>query len=401
MAGRTVAELLDGVHVLRLDDDRVKFFEAAWHIPEGITYNAYMIRGRGGWVLIDTWKGAYSGEFMDAVQEVADPREIKYIVVNHAEPDHSGSLVAIAAASPDAKIVVQRPGVGILDAMYGLGRRIEPAEGRMELAGEDFQFLRVPWVHWPETMMTYHVRTGILFTGDVFGSYSIPGRVDDWEPPEEGYLRYAEKYLVTVMGFHREHVLKALDALDRFDRPLAALAPAHGLVWRREISRIREFYRGWARGEGDPRRVLVAYASMYGSVEAAAGELAEELRSRGIRVRVHAITDSGDPGAEEFLTEANEAGALALATPTYDTGVHPMMKLLLDLLTSKFRGTGKRVALMASYGWGSRALEQMDEELREAGMNVVASAQFRERPAPGDLEKLADALCPAEAPEGA
>ncbi|MGC9191995.1 MAG: FprA family A-type flavoprotein [Conexivisphaera sp.] len=399
MAGRTVAEIAEGVHLLRLDDDRVRYFEAAWHIPEGITYNAYMIRGRDGWVLVDTWKGAYSGEFLEAVREVADPREVRYVVVNHAEPDHSGSLAAIAAASPGARILIQRPGTGMLDAMYGVGGRVEPAEGTMELAGEEFHFLRTPWVHWPETMMTYHARTGILFTGDVFGSYSIPSRVDDWEPPEEGYLRYAEKYLVTVMGFHREHVLRALDALDRFDRPLAALAPAHGLIWRRDVRTIRELYRAWARGEGDPRRVLVAYASMYGSVEAAAGELAEELRSRGIGVSVHAITDAGGPGVEEFLTEANEAGALALATPTYDTGVHPTMKVLLDLLASKFRNTGKRVALMASYGWGSRALEQMEEELRGAGLSVVATSQFRERPPPGEIARLASALCPAEVPE--
>ncbi|BBE42157.1 FprA family A-type flavoprotein [Conexivisphaera calida] len=391
-----VKDIDEGVKLLRLDDDRTRFFEAAWHIPEGITYNAYLIDAPGGQILVDTWKATYSDLLMEALGEVTRPGRIKYVIVNHAEPDHTGSLPAVLGEAREAKVIVNAAGEKVLRAKYRLRNEVVHVEGTrsMDLLGEEMTFIHVPWVHWPETMFTYQGRTGTLYTCDVFGSFSIPpGHSVD--PGDARYLRSAEKYLITVMGYYRKHVLSAIERIDSLGLRISRIAPSHGGVWEGDVREPLRLYRAWAGAEPRSRSVSMAYVSMYGSIEAAASRIFNELSSRGIGVSATAITDSEYPDLEEFLVDANDASAIVLATPTYDTGVHPRMKFLLELMREKFRGVEKPVAAIVSYGWGSNAARYVETVLRETGMKVLAVETFRESLEEGQASRVADLIAGA------
>ncbi len=388
-----IKEITDDVRLLRLDDDRTRYFEAAWHIPEGVTYNSYLIEAPEGEILVDTWKGQFSELFIKAIKEVTEPSKIKYIIINHAEPDHTGSLPAILKEAKDAKIVVNVAGVKVLKAKYEIKNEITSIEGTKEInvLGEDFIFIHVPWVHWPETMLMYQKRTKILYTCDVFGSFSIPlSHAADQH--DAFYLKSAEKYLITVMGYYRKYVLNAIEKLRSMKLDISKIAPSHGGIWERDVEEPLRLFEKWARGDPEKKKVVIAYVSMYGSVEEAISKLFNELSLKGISVRTFAITDSEFPDFENFLTEANSSAAVLLATPTYDTGVHPRMKVLLELVKDKFRGTGKPFAAVVSYGWGSNAMKYMDTILNEAGLKVLFVETFREKITDEQVKKITSAI---------
>ncbi|MFP3262710.1 MAG: FprA family A-type flavoprotein [Nitrososphaeria archaeon] len=388
-----IKDIADGVKLLRLDDDRTRYFEAAWHIPEGVTYNSYLIETSEGLILIDTWKGQYSELFMKAIKEVANASKIKYVIINHAEPDHTGSLPALLREANDAKVAVNVAGVKILKAKYDIKNEIISVEGTKEinLLGEDFIFIHVPWVHWPETMLLYQKRTKILYTCDVFGSFSIPTsyRAD---LHDSFYLKSAEKYLITVMGYYRKYVLNAIEKVKSMNLEILKIAPSHGGIWDKNAEEPMRLFEKWARGEPEKNKVTIAYVSMYGSVEEAVSKVYNELASKDISVKTFAINDSEYPDFEDFLTEANSSSVVLLATPTYDTSVHPRMKVLLELIKDKFRGVSKPFAAMVSYGWGSNAIKYMENSLKEAGLEVILIETFREKITDEQVKKITSVI---------
>ena len=388
-----IKDIADGVKLLRLDDDRTRYFEAAWHIPEGVTYNSYLIESSEGQMLIDTWKGQYSELFMKAIKEITDISKIKYVIINHAEPDHTGSLPVLLREAKDAKVVVNVAGIKLLKAKYDIKNEIVSIEGTKEvkLLGEDFIFIHVPWVHWPETMLSYQKRTKILYTCDVFGSFSIPSsyRAD---PRDSFYLKSAEKYLITVMGYYRKYVLNAIEKVKSMNLEILKIAPSHGGIWDKNAEEPMRLFEKWARGEPEKNKVTIAYVSMYGSVEEAVSRVYNELASKDINVKTFAINDSDYPDFEDFLTEINSSSVVLLATPTYDTSVHPRMKALLELIKDKFRGVSKPFVVMVSYGWGSNAIKYMENSLKDAGLEAILMETFREKISDEQVKKITSVI---------
>ncbi|MDP7982364.1 MAG: NAD(P)H-dependent oxidoreductase [Conexivisphaerales archaeon] len=163
-------------------------------------------------------------------------------------------------------------------------------------------------------------------------------------------------------------------------------------MWEGDVRESLRLYEAWAKAEPRSRSVSMAYVSMYGSVEVAVSRIFNELNSRGIGVSTTAITDSEYPDLEEFLVDANDASVIVLATPTYDTDVHPRMKFLLELMREKFRGVEKPVAAVVSYGWGSNASRYVETVLGETGMKVLAVETFRESLEEGRASRIADLI---------
>ncbi len=393
VASYIVSEISDGVYLLRLNDDRTQYFESLWHIPEHIVYNAYLIEGDGGWILIDTWKGNFAEELLNAIREVADPSKIKYVILNHAEPDHTGSLVEVLEKSPEARVVAHSSAEKVLHAKHSLRNELVKVEGRsrLSLLGVELEFMHVPWVHWPETIFTYQHNAGILYTCDVFGSYSIPPGIYA-SPDDQAYLRYAEKYLLTVMGFYRKFVISAIEKVRSANLKVSIIAPSHGGLWRGDIEAPLRLFEKWAKAEPVPGTVLIAYVTMYGSVESSVGRIARALSAMGKRVLYHAINDTVHPDVEDFIVDANESEYIVLATPTYDNEPHPEMLRLLEVMKQKFRGIRKKVVIMVSYGWGSNAQRTMERELSQMGMEIVASEAFRERISDEQVDRILSAI---------
>jgi flavorubredoxin len=381
LASYHVDEVVPGVYLLRVNDRATRFFEALWEIPEGITYNAYLVRSPGGDVLIDTWKKAYAGLLLDALEELTGPERLRYVVVQHMEPDHSGALEDVLRWAPGARVLGHPLAGGMMREAYPrAGERFRPLRDgeRLPLEGLEAVFIHTPWLHWPETSMTWLPGPGVLFTGDVFGGYGVPrGLYDDECVDRERMLREMRKYVVTVIGHYREWILRGLGKLEKLQVRPRVIAPAHGLVWRRSVGDVVEEYR--RLGEARPRegKVTLVYASMYGTVERLARAVECRLARLGYRVAVYGFTDTTRPPLSEILVDVADSEALVVATPTYEVEPFPLLRYLVEEVCWKTGGSGRPAYILASYGWGGRAAEALAERLRGCGYQPAVVLKHR------------------------
>ena len=373
-----VEEIDHDFYVLRVNDRYTRFFEALWEIPEGITYNAYLLKTSEGAILFDGWKKPFSGQFIDALESVIKPEELKYVVVNHMEPDHSGSLVEVIRWSPQVQVLGHPMAGRMLAAYPGARKRFKPVKDGelLELGGERIQFIHTPWLHWPETMMSWLVDRRILISCDAFGGYGVPyGLFDDECTRWEDALRAMQKYVVTVIGHYSQWIIRNLDKLEKAGVRPRMIAPAHGLIWRSNPSRVVEIYRNIALGRPKEGKVLIVYASMYGTIESLVRRLICRLSRQGKYTVVYGYTDTTRPYTSEILTDAVDSEAIVIAAPTYESTVFPLMKYLLDELCWKTPG-GKKVVVLTSYGWGSIAGRRLKEQLESCKNKVVEMIEY-------------------------
>jgi len=257
------------LYLLRVDDDQVKYFEAIWEIPAGITYNAYLLKLSDANVLFDTWKKNYTEEFIEALSKLVDLKEITHIIIHHTEPDHSGSIPKVLELNGyKAQLIGTSFAKKLLEAFYGSKvvknfYTIKDGE-EMKIGGKTFRFITVPWLHWPDTMLTYITEDGLMFGCDVGGGYSIPNGIDDSnEKVVQKYLPYVTKYIVTVIGHYHKHIAQNIEKLKKLgiiDKTKMIL-PGHGLIWIKNPKRILEYYEAVAAGISKKGKILVIYDS--------------------------------------------------------------------------------------------------------------------------------------------
>jgi flavorubredoxin len=378
-----VERVTSNLYLLRVDDTRVEYFEAAWEIPEKITYNAYLLVG-GEAVLFDGWKREYSDAFVSALEKVVDPRDLKYAVVHHAEPDHSGTAPVVAGRSQ--AVFLGHPVAGrVLRSHFGV-ERFKPVRDGEQLRVGDFtlRFVHTPWLHWPDTMVTFVEEEGVLLTCDVFGSYSLPPLFDD--QADLGRLsRYVRKYAVTVIGHYIDWVPKGIAKLESLGLKPRIIAPGHGTVYRGNPRWVVEEYLKVASGQPDPGKAVLLYVSMYGNVEKAFERAAAALESKGMRVVRHAFTDKERAPLSEVLADISDAELLVVGAPTYEAGAHPLAYHVLRAIGEKLpQKRGMPVVVLSSYGWGA-AGKKLVELLNSYGFTRVQLVEF-EGAAPPELE---------------
>ena len=367
-----VEEIARGVVLLRVNDRVTRFFESLWEIPEGITYNAYLVETREGYVLIDGWKSLYSGSLVGALESMIGPGELRYVIVNHLEPDHSGSLEDVLRWAPDARVLGSRFAARLLGSYPRARERFEAvADGEERvIGGRRFRFIYTPWLHWPETMVTWLEDEGVLFTCDVFGGFGVPeGVFDDQCAREADILRSMKKYLVTVIGKYRRFILRALEKLEGSGIRPRIIAPGHGLLWRESPERVIRYYRSLASAEPVRGKILIVYGSMYGTLEQLARSLACELRLAGLRPVVYGYTDTGRPNLSDVLADAIDAEKIVIAAPTYEAGVFPLLRFLVEEICEK-AAAPKDVYILSTFGWGSIAARRLREALEACGFRV-------------------------------
>ncbi|WFO74955.1 FprA family A-type flavoprotein [Desulfurococcaceae archaeon MEX13E-LK6-19] len=389
MAKTHVVNIAQNIYLLRIDDDRVRYFEALWEIPEGITYNAYFIDTGEKKILIDTWKHVYSREFIEVLRGIVDLKDIDYIIVNHMEPDHSGSLPIVLEENNYRATVLGHPmALSMINSFYGVKPKTRPVKDGETLAIGDatLTFVYTPWLHWPETIMTYYHNEHILFSGDAFGSFGIPGKIFDEEDEAAKITPFVRKYFTTIIGFYRGWVVKAIDKLAGQNLKIDMIAPAHGLVWKHNPMFIVDYYRRLALMEPVGRKVVVIYSSMYGFIDKAVGKCVEELKRNGVEVVVFKFTDTVHDRLSDLLSEINDASGLVVATATYEAGVFPLIKYIVELIARKVKAR-KPALVLAAYGWGGVAGKKIGEMLGKAGYDVVGVVEFKSG-LTGDTEKL-------------
>jgi len=379
-----VEKVTENLYLLRVDDTRVEYFEAAWEIPERITYNAYLLAG-GEAVLFDGWKREYSEAFLSALEKLVDLRDVKYAVVHHAEPDHSGTAPVVASRSQP--VFLGHPVAGkILKSHFGIERFRAVKDGeRLTVGGFTLRFVHTPWLHWPDTMVTFIEEEGVLLTCDIFGSYSLPPLFDD-QADLSSLSRYARKYMVTVIGHYVDWVSKGITKLESLGVKPRIIAPGHGTVYRSNPKLIVEEYLRVASGQAEPGKAVLIYVSMYGNVEKAVERAAALLESKGMRVARHAFTDKERALLSEVLTDASDAELLVVGTPTYEAGAHPLAYHVVRVIGEKLpQRKDMPVVVLSSYGWGA-AGKRLVELLGSYGFTRVELVEF-EGASPPELEE--------------
>ena len=386
-----VKEVHNNLFLLRVDDHITKYFEGIWKIPEGITYNAYLLKTENGCVLFDGWKADFTEEFLNELSTITDLDNIKYVVINHAEPDHTGTLKSLLKETKYKPLVIGHPMTkSLIKALHGVEPKFRAVKDGEEMSvGEEIlKFVYVPWLHWPETIVTYLEKTGVLISCDVFGGYSIPKEIFDEDPEVvRNYIPYVRKYMVNVIGHYRDFVIKGLNKLRDSGIQPKIIAPGHGLLWRKEINRIIREYSRWDIQESIKGKVTIVYTSMYGYVENAIKEAISELKKQGVNPVIHKFTDKYRSNVGDVLSDLDDSEAIIIGTATYEAGIYPIMKYILTLVKEKMKGN-KPVMIITTYGWGDIAGRSLRTELEDLGFKVVSAVSIHGTLDQTSIEKI-------------
>ena len=327
-----IHEICNGIYYVGVNDRTTHRFEGLWPLPQGVSYNSYIVKGERV-ALIDTVHIAQSAKFLVRIEEIVGDRPIDYLVINHMEPDHSGSIQAIKAKYPQLKIVGNSKTVAMIKNYYGISDGIEVvADGDViDLGGRSLKFILTPMVHWPETMMTYVEQEGVLFSGDAFGCFgALNGGVIDSQMDTAGYYPEMYRYYSNIVAKYGTFVEKAIARFDGVK--INYVCSTHGPVWHNEIGRVVDLYSRLARFEAEPG-VVVAYASMYGNTEELAETIAAELSRNSVRnIRVHNLSKTH---LSFILADVMRYNGLIVGGPTYNNGLFPEVERLLSALKGR------------------------------------------------------------------
>ena len=360
--------LNDRIYWIGVNDRQTALFEELWPIPDGISYNSYLILDDKV-AIIDGVKDMSLDRYIGRIRSHLGGRQVSYLVINHIEPDHSGAIRALREVFPGIKVVGNKKTMDLLAEFYGIREDlVTVSDGdTLDLGQCRLQFHITPMVHWPETMMTYEPSHRILFSGDMFGGFSAveEGIFDD----ESGDIRRHEdemlRYFVNVIGKYSVMVQKALAKIRHLD--IRMVASTHGLVWRSRPTRAIELYDRWSRYEAEQGAAIV-YASMYGNTERIMETIANSLADARVSViKVHNVSRIH---ASYILSDIWRYRAVILGSPTYNTGVFPLMDHLIRLLENKM--LQNRIAgLFGSYGWSGGAMKELSDFVKRMKWELV------------------------------
>lgn len=333
-----------------VDWDR-RLFDELIATPEGTSYNSYLVKGSEKTALIDTVDPTKKDRLFGNLDKLAIDN-LDYIVVNHAEQDHSGALPDVLARYPTAKIVTNAKCRPMLQDLLSVPDEtfVEIKDREvLSLGDKSLEFILVPWVHWPETMMTYLKEDRILFTCDFFGSHMATSALFAGDEP--GIYPAAKRYFAEIMMAYRNNIKKHLEKVAELD--VGIIAPSHGPLYDRPEF-IVDAYRDWV-GDQTKNEVVLAYVSMHGSTQRMVDYFIDALIDRDIAVKPFHLTGV-DLGL--LATAIVDASTIILAAPTVLVGAHPSA-VNAAYLVNALRPKTKYASFISSYGWGGKAVEQL------------------------------------------
>lgn len=360
-----------------IDWDR-RLFDALIPLPDGTSYNAYLVHGSEKVALIDTVDPSMMDVLMAYLEDVP---AIDYVIANHAEQDHSGSIPDVLAKYPDAKVVTTPKGRDMLMALLLIpeDRFIVVSDGdNVSLGDKTLEFIYAPWVHWPETMLTYLLEDKILFTCDLFGSHLASTEL--YVADEGQIYEAAKRYFAEIMMPFRTSIEKHLEKLNSYN--IEVIAPSHGPMYNRP-SFIMEAYRSWVFGPLK-NTVVLPYISMHGSTRKMVEYFVGALADRGVGVKQFnlAATDIG-----KLAMALVDAPTMVIGTPTVLVGPHPNIAYAA-FLANALRPRLEFVSVIGSYGWGGKAVEQLTGMVPNLKAEVLAPVLSKGFPQEGDFEAL-------------
>lgn len=378
-------EITKNVYLLPCVDWHRRLFDALIPLPDGTSYNAYLVRGNEKTALVDTADPAMLAELMS---QLTDVKGIDYIISNHAEQDHSGLIPAVMEKYRQAVVVTSAKGKNMLaDHLAIPENKIKAVlDGEtIDLGGRTLKFIYVPWVHWPETMATYLVEEKILFSCDFFGSHLATS--DLFVTDESIVYEAAKRYYAEIMMPFRQVIIGNLEKLKTTE--IEIIAPSHGPLYQRPDF-IMDAYRDWTLGT--PRNlVVIPFISMHGSTAGMVNFLVSELVEKGVAVLPFdlAVTDLG-----KLAIALVDAATIVIGTPTVHLGPHPAVSYAVSLANS-LRPKAKFASIIGSYGWSSKAVEHISGLIPNLKVELLTPVLCKGLPRESDyaaLSGLADAI---------
>ena len=363
-------ELANKIHYVGVDDHKNQLFEGLWPIPNGISYNAYLINDDKKALIEGGVKEEFTREFLMHLQQYIDLNQLDYIVINHMEPDHTGSLPHLYKLAKKAKIIVTNLGKRMLSDFYKINdaeRIMTVKDGdKIELGENTLEFYTTPGVHWPETMMTYEKTNKILFTGDAFGSFgALNGRLYDYEWEKQELLEESKRYFVNIIGKYTSPTLNAIKKVSNLE--IKVIAPSHGPVWVKEPEVIINHYKQLAEGKIRKWKVTIVYATMYGFNEELVRELSRKLVSKNFKVKV---LNAVNTHVSYILSEVWDSEFVVIGTPTYDAGAFPTIEYAVHLIERKFI-KNKKYAIIGTSGWSGKGYKGIQEKLEKLNWQLI------------------------------
>jgi flavorubredoxin len=371
-------ELRPGLHWIGVTDPGLRIFDDLFPTAHGTTYNSYLVRGSDKIAVIDTVKGERRQEFLDKLSSLVDPADIDYYVVNHTEPDHSGSLAAMLKLSPKATVVSTQAAKTFLANQIHepIPCQVIKDGESIDLGGKTLRFVIAPFLHWPDTMFTYLEEEGALFTCDAFGAHYCGNSLYADDLPD--YPLEVESYFDAIIRPFKDKVLAAIAKI-RSER-LELLCPSHGPVIRHDPWQTVRRYEGWCQPPTGGPTVLILYLSPHHNTERMAATVARGAESvAGVRVLLRHITDLTMPEIRDLMEKAD---AIIFGIPTINRDIpKPMWEVLSLLSTVKLKGN--LAGVFGSFGWSGEACRLAEERLKGIGYKLplpAVRAQFTPRP---------------------
>ncbi|MFW6262974.1 MAG: FprA family A-type flavoprotein [Thermotogota bacterium] len=364
-----------------IDWDR-ELFDELIPLPEGTSYNSYVVFGSEKTALIDAVEPEKKEEFLRNLNDL-NPKKIDYVVSNHAEQDHSGLIPKVLELYPDAKIITNEKCKGFLMDLLPLEEESFDvvADGdTVSLGNKTLEFIIAPWVHWPETMFTYLREDKVLFSCDFFGSHLAVSNTFS-KDDSQAYLA-AKRYYAEIMMPFMPMIKKHLKRLEDYD--IQMICTVHGPVYKNPDF-IMQHYRNWV-SDRVKNLVLIPYVSMHGSTLKTVEYLIDELTNRGIEVLPLNMTKA-DLG--KLTIELVDAATIVLAGSTFLVGPHPQMLYTASMINA-LRPKTKYVSIITSFGWASQATKQLKAALGALQAEWLETYDYKGHPKEADLEKVKD-----------
>ena len=377
MKPRKFSDSVDWVGVV---DWNRRLFDSLIPLPDGTSYNAFIIKGSEKVALVDSVDPHFSDILMD---QIADVPRIDYIIGHHAEQDHSGTIPRVLAKFPEAKVVCTPKGKELLGLMLGIPeeRFMVVADGAViSLGDRTLEFIHTPWVHWPETMVTYLREEKILFSCDFFGSHIATTELFVVDEPR--VYEAAKRYFSEIMMPFSRIIEKNIEKVTKLD--IGIIAPSHGPAYSRPEF-IIDAYRDWT--SSSPKNLaVIAYISMHGSTRILVDRLVNSLAANGVTVAQFdlSVTDIG-----KLAIMLVDAGTIILGTPTVHVGPHPGVAYAA-MLANMIRPKAKYVSVVGSYGWATKAVEQLAAMIPNLKVEVLAPVICKGLPTEADLNAIDD-----------
>lgn len=364
-------QIKEDLYYIGVNDRTKALFENLWSLPKGVSYNSYLIIDEKT-ALFDTVDICYSDIFLQKLETALNGRSLDYLVINHMEPDHSGSLRLLKSKYPDIQIVGNKKTADMVDGFYGITNGILIIEDgdELRLGKHNLVFYLTPMVHWPETMMTYETTDKVIFSGDAFGTFgTLDGGITDKQLHPERYYDEMVRYYSNVVGKFGSPVQKALSRLSHLE--INYICSTHGPVWTipEQINKVVSIYDKLSKYEGD-EGVVIAYGSMYGNTEQMAETIAMELAQQGIKEVI--LHNTSKRSHSYIIRDIFKYKGLIVGSPTYNNKLFPEVAALLAKIEERDM-KNRYFGYFGSYTWAGAALKRIAQFAEGVNFEIVGT----------------------------